>query len=130
MTAPEVSMTSVPHLCQKYTATPDARSPPRLFPHMPSSQAMAVSRGSCRGVRPLAPTYAPSPVLAVPSHAHPYPHGLPAKIATLPAPINCTYSRSKWAVRSCWTRITIFEHLFLFQKFQIGWERVESVRLS
>ena len=36
----------------------------------------------------------------MPSHVHPYPHGPPANVATLPAPINCTYSRSKWAVRS------------------------------
>ena len=34
------------------------------------------------------------------SHIHPYPHGPPANVAAPPAPINCTYSRSKWAVRS------------------------------
>ena len=33
-------------------------------------------------------------MLAMPSHVHPYPHGPPANVATLPAPINCTYSRS------------------------------------
>ena len=31
----------------------------------------------------------------------PYPHDPPANVATLPAPINCTYCRSKCAVRSC-----------------------------
>ena len=36
----------------------------------------------------------------MPSPVHPYRHGPPANVATLPAPINCTYSRSKRAVRS------------------------------
>ena len=44
----------------------------------------------------------------MPSHVHPYPHGPPANVATLPAPINCTYSRSKRAVRSGLTRITVW----------------------
>ena len=30
----------------------------------------------------------------MPSHVHPYPHGPPANVATLPAPLNCTYSVS------------------------------------
>ena len=42
----------------------------------------------------------------MPSHVHPYPHGPPENVATLPAPINCTYSRSTCAVRSCRTKIT------------------------
>ena len=53
---------------------------------------------------PLAPTYAPSHArYAISCHlmyVHPFPHGPPANVATLPAPINCTYSSSKWAVRS------------------------------
>ena len=40
-------------------------------------------------------------------HVHPHPHGPLVNVATLPAPINCTYSRSKWAVRSGWTSITV-----------------------
>ena len=34
------------------------------------------------------------------SYVHPYPHGPPANVATLPAPTNRTYSRSKWAIGS------------------------------
>ena len=80
--------------------SPECRPPPRFFPRTPPSQAMAVSRGSCLG-RVLWRSHVPHPILGMPSHVHPYPHGLPANVATLPAPISCTYSRSKRAVRSC-----------------------------
>ena len=59
-------MTSVPQFCQKYIAK--SRSSPRLFPRTPPSQAMAVSRGSCRG-RVLWRPHMPHPMLAMPSHA-------------------------------------------------------------
>ena len=36
----------------------------------------------------------------IPSRVHSFSHGPPANVATLPARINCTYSHSKWAVRS------------------------------
>ena len=52
-------MTSVPQFCQKYIA--ESCSPPGLFPRTSPSHAMAVSRGSCRGM--------PHPMLAKPSHA-------------------------------------------------------------
>ena len=42
--------------------------PPRLFPRTPLSQAMAVSRGSCRG-RVLWRPHMPRPMRALPSHA-------------------------------------------------------------
>ena len=64
----------------------------------------------------------------MPPHVHPYPRGPPANIATLPAPINCTYSRSKWAVFGLAEQGLLFEYFFLFQNFQAGWERLESVR--
>ena len=65
---------------------------------------MAVSRGSCRGRvlwRPHRPHIPCSLCHLMPSHVHPYPHGPPANVATLPAPINCTYSRTKVG-RSVW----------------------------
>ena len=45
-----------------------SRLPPRLFPRTPLSQAMAVSRGSCRG-RVLWRPHMPRPMRALPSHA-------------------------------------------------------------
>ena len=60
----------------------------------------------------------------MPSHVQAYPHGPPANVATLPAPINGTYSRSKWVVRS--EQGLKLEHFSLFQNFQAGWERTES----
>ena len=48
--------------------SPESRSPPRLFPRTPPSQAMAVSRGSCLG-RVLWRPHMPHPMLAMPSHA-------------------------------------------------------------
>ena len=46
---------------------PESRSTRRLFPGTPPSQAMAVSRGSCRG-RVLWRPHMPHPILAMPSH--------------------------------------------------------------
>ena len=48
--------------------SPVSRSLPRLFPRTPPSQAMAVSRGSCRG-RVLWRPHMPHPMLSMPSHA-------------------------------------------------------------
>ena len=108
----------------------ESRSPPRLFPRTPPSLAMAVSRGSCRG-RVLWCTHMPHAMLATPSHAISctpiYPNGPPANVATLPAPINCTSSRSKWEFGLAEQGL-LFEHFFLFQNFQAGWERLESIR--
>ena len=56
---PEIFMTSAPHFCQKYIARVSFAAV--LFPRTPPSHAMAVSRGSCRGM--------PNPMLATPSHA-------------------------------------------------------------
>ena len=59
-------MTSVPQFARNIS--PESRSLPRLFPRTPPSQAMAVSRGSCRG-RVLWRPHMPHPMLAMPSHA-------------------------------------------------------------
>ena len=48
--------------------SPESRSPPRLFPRTPPGQAMALSRGSCRG-RVIWRPHIPHPMLAMPSHA-------------------------------------------------------------
>ena len=85
---------------------------------------MAVSRGSCHGESFGAHIYPIKCSLChlMLSHVHPYPQRPPANVATLPAPINCTYSRSKWAVRSGRTnkKILLFKHFFLFQIFRQG----------
>ena len=67
----------------------------------------------------------------MPSHVHPYPHGPPANVPTLPEPINCTYSRSKWAVRSGWTRITVWTLLPL-QTFsgRVGTLGIQSILMT
>ena len=65
-------MTSVSQFCfiKKIARniSPESRSPPRLFPRTPPSQAMAVWRGSCCG-RVLWRPHMPHPMLAMPSHA-------------------------------------------------------------
>ena len=68
----------------------------------------------------------------MPSHALPYPHGPPANVATLPAPINCTYSRSKWAVRSCRTRITVWTLFLPLPKFsdRAGTLGIDSILIT
>ena len=48
--------------------SPESRSPPRLLPRTPPSQAMAVSRGSCRG-RVLWRPRMPHPMIAMPYYA-------------------------------------------------------------
>ena len=89
----------------------ECRSPPRLLPRTPPSQVMAVSRGSCGG-RVLWRPHMPHPMLAMPSHVHGYPHGLPATVAILPAPIDCTYSRSKWAVQDYYLNTSSSSKIF------------------
>ena len=59
----------------------------------------------------------------MPSHVHPYPHSPPGNVATLPAPINCTYSRSSGAFGLAEQGLP-FEYFFLIQNFQTGWERL------
>ena len=102
-------MTSVPQFCQKYIAS--------LVSRPAFSLARLLIRPSCRG-RVVWRPHMPHPMLATSmsshAHVHPYRHVLPANVAKLPAPINCTYSRSKWAVRS-FEQGLLFEHFF--QKF-------------
>ena len=127
MTTPDIFMTSVPQFCRNIS--PESRSPPRLFPRSPPGQAMAVSRGSCRG-RVLWRPHMPHPMLAMPSHA----------ISCTPIP--------PWSSSKCRnTPSTNQLHVFAFQvgrsvwlnkdyclnslsasskKFQAGWERLES----
>ena len=54
---------------------------------------------------------------------------LQQNVATLPAPTNCKYSRSRWA-NGIGEPIPLFEHFFLFPvpNVQTGWERLESTR--
>ena len=59
-------MISVTQFCQKYIAKVSFAA--RLFPRTPPSQAIAVSRGSCRG-RVLWRPHMPHPMRAMPSHA-------------------------------------------------------------
>ena len=59
----------------------------RSLPREPPGQAMAVSRGSCRG-RALRRPLMLHPVSPMAPHVHQYPRGPPAYEATLPAPIN------------------------------------------
>ena len=109
--------------------SPESRSPPRLFPRTPPGQAMAVSRGCCRG-RVLWRPHMPIPCSLchlMPCHVHPYPHGPPANVATLPAPINCTYSRPSGPFGLA-EQALLFEHFFLFQFLQAGWERLQYIR--
>ena len=61
-------------------------------------------------------------MLAMPSHVHPYPHSPPANVATLPAPINCTYSGPFGLAEE-----GLLSERF-FPNFQTGWERLESTR--
>ena len=70
----------------------------------------------------------PHPVLAMPSHVYPYRHGPPANVATLPAPINFARILVPSGPFGLTEQGLLFEHFFLFQSFQAGWERVESTR--
>ena len=92
---PKLIRTSVPHFCQKMYRQ-SLVSQPGILPREPPGQAMAVSRGSCRG-RALRPPRMLHPVSSKSSHVHPYPRGPPAYEATLPAPIRCHKYRSKRA---------------------------------
>ena len=66
-------------------------------------------------------------MLAMPSHVHPYPHGPPANVATLPAPITARI-RVPSGPFGLVKQGLQFEHFLLFQIFHAGWERLESVR--
>ena len=99
-TTPEISMTSVPQFCHKYIARV-VRRPVFFLVRLlvrPWPYRVAPAAGESFGAH-ICPTPC-SLCHLMPSHVHPYPHGPPANVATLPAPINCTYSRSKWAVQS------------------------------
>ena len=101
--------TWVPYFFQN-NISPVPRSQPSILPREPAGQAMAVSRGSCRG-RALRRPHALHPVSHKPPHVHPYPRGSPVYEATLPGPISCRTSRSTWAVRVRCTRSTTLGHI-------------------
>ena len=90
-------MASVPQFCQKYVARASFAAP--SVPSYASLSGHGRIAWLLPRASPVAPTYAPSCAR--------YVIGPPANVVTLPAPINCAYSRSKWNIRSCWTRITL-----------------------
>ena len=89
----------------------EPRSQHSILPREPRGQAMAVSRGSCRERAPQRPrTLHPGSPRS--SHVHPHPRGPPACEKSLPwaALISGRKSRSKSAVRFCFTRLTTTLH--------------------
>ena len=112
------------HQCHDFARniSPESRSPPRLSPVRllvrPWPYRVAPAAGESCGAH-ICPIPC-SLCYLMPSHVHPYPYGPQANVATLPAPIYCTYARSKWAVRSCKQGL-LFEHFFLrIQNFRQG----------
>ena len=110
--------------------SPESRSPPRLFPRTPPGQAMAVSSGSCRG-RVLWRPHMPRPMLSMPSHAiHVHTHTLMVlqQISQHSQHQSTARVRVPSAPFGLAEQGLLFEHSFLFQNFQAGWERLQSIR--
>ena len=96
----DISSTMLPEICRQSLIRRPAFSLVRLLVRpWPCRVAPAAGESFGAHVFPI-----PCSLCHImPSHVHPYPHGPPANVATLPAPINQlrVFSRSKWAFRSC-----------------------------
>ena len=110
--------------------SPELVRNPIFLPRESPGQAMAVSRGSCRG-RALRRPHTIHLVSPKSSHGQPYPLGPPAYEPPLPAPINCRKISFQWVVFGLVLLNKINDSgTYSSSSKNYGGERQESIRLD
>ena len=125
-TTPDIYMTSVPQFGRKCIDRVSFATP--SFPRTPPSQAMAVSRGSCRGRVPRRPhmlyhaRYAKSC-----NFMYTHIHMVLQQISQHSQHKSTGHIRAPTGPSGLIWQVILFEHFFLFQYFHAGWKHWESI---